>query len=132
MPELTEKQITELKNIGKFKEDDIELFDRYQIDYNLIKSLQNHVAESRENIGKPLEEINRQLIDFIQISARQREGFLNRYLKEMVDFLDTQRVASRSGGNKGKSKSIRKSRRKSKSRSRSRSRRKRYSKFPKE
>lgn len=97
MPDLTDKQKDSLKNDGKFTDDDIELFDMYQLDYQLIKDIQNSISRLDENNGKSLEEINRQMIDFIKQSARQRQGFLSQHLRQMVGYLDTLRMASRGG-----------------------------------
>ena len=103
MPDLTEQQIAELKTNGGFNEDDIELFDMYQLDYSLIKDLQNAISRSPANSGKPMEEINRQVIAFITDSARQRPLGLNRHLRSMINFEDTRRMASVGGKYKRKS-----------------------------
>lgn len=115
MPGLTEKQINELKTNGGFKDVDIELFDMFSLDYNVIKGLQDALLNDPANAGKPIEDINEQIISIINENASRPFGLSNR-LRTMLDFMNTYRASSIMGGKKRKlriSKKRRKGRRKS-------------------
>jgi hypothetical protein len=111
MSRLTEKQIDELKTNGGFRDVDIELFDMFSLDYNVIKGLQDALLNDPANAGKPIEDINEQIIHIIHENSARPFGLSNR-LRTMLDFMQTHRASSVMGGKKRQTR-MRKKRRKS-------------------
>lgn len=107
---LSEIEISNLRNDGKFNEQDIQLFVDKSIGYNEIKKIQDKIHSNENNITKSFEEINPQVMNVIREKIDLSEATM-----EPINYL-----LNRYGGRKSR-KSI-KSRRNRRSR-RSRSRR---------
>lgn len=126
---LTEQEKTNLKNDGKFTEQDIALFTRRHLAYDLIKALQSALQNSPANAGKPLEEINRLVIDTIEFAAHNAMYDLNQYLSDITSNINRRDADSEeTGGGKRRKKGRKTNRRKGKGRKTKGRRTRRYKK----
>lgn len=117
MPGLKENDKHDLKETHGFTDDDIELFDMYSLQFNVIRDLQNTLVRHPGYAGIPLEQINRQIMEHINREGQQQPFGLNGRLTTWINIQNMNRSPNQ-GGKRRRKHNGKKTRRKGRKRRR--------------